>query len=194
MAQQIDDRLLKIVALAKFGVAGERETADRMVRSMCAKLELEYSDVMADESDTYVEHVLPVRWRNKAELRVLAQVCWCFADTGDERVRIAYNILRKVVFVTTTPAKFIETSQAAVVYLAAFRKAKRLLLSDLPGAFISKHHLYSEYPDDDNADRPAWTDEQRMQHWRQAQLVETMESVRLHKAITGSLEQGAANR
>lgn len=142
MATDINDKLLKVIALAKQGIGGEKTAAIATVKRICKTHGLDYDEVMgAAETAQIKEFVLDIKWRNKMEEDMLAQVCLKFACTPDNP-DLFYNQYRKVYIYNTTAAKHLETINAASVYLHQFRKERKKLEQALLGAFCQKHRLY----------------------------------------------------
>lgn len=140
--QKINDRLLKVIALAKQGVGGEKTAAIATVKRICQTHGLDYDEVMgAAETAQIREYTLDLKWRNKTELDMLAQVCLKFACTP-EHPDLFQNTYRKTLFYNTTAAKHLETINAASVYLHQFRKERKKIEEALLGAFCQKHSLY----------------------------------------------------
>lgn len=182
----IDDKMLKVVALAKQGVGGERDAAIATLKRLCKRHGLNFDDVM-NKSDVR-EYVLDLPYRNKDESDILAQVCFKFAlfDGGS----LHYNEVRKVFIYETTAAKHIECSNAAAVYIAAYRHERKRMLKDLTAAFIYKHSL-TRPAENSEARKPYEppTGEKLAALRRQANLVENLDNVTIHEAIEGSNEQ-----
>lgn len=139
---KINDKLLKVIALAKQGVGGEKTAAIATVKRICQTHGLDYDEVMgAAETAQVKEFVLDLKWRNKLEEDLLAQICLKFACTP-EHPDLFYNTYRKVYIYNTTAAKHLETINAASVYLHQFRKERKKLEQSLLGAYCQKHRLY----------------------------------------------------
>lgn len=175
--ENINPKLLKVVALAKQGVGGERTNAIKAVRRICATEGLNFDDVMNASDER--EYTLDIAWRNKAEEDILAQVCFKFAvpDGGD----LSFNKYRKCFFYTTTPGRHIETTHAAAVYLAAFRKERKRILNDLTAAFIYKHNIVR--PRAKDAPPQEMSKEDREAAARQINLMSNLEDVSIRKAL-----------
>lgn len=185
----IDPKLLKVVALAREGIGGEKETATRMVRKICKEQGIDF-DVLMSGRDQPRSFEYWTKVRSKSELRVCIQVAARFATTPehpnvfgryssyDKEVRLEY---------TTTMPKHVETLNALDVYLRAFRKEKKKILEALGDAFTSRHGLYSQFreePDEDAEPEKPETLEEKQARWRAANLAEAMlENVQVTKQI-----------
>ncbi len=174
----IDDRLLKIVALAKHGIGGERDAAIAAVKRACTAAGLDFATVMEEPPETR-EYVLPVHWRTKGEFELLGQVCFKFAlyDGGN----LGYNSMRKVYIYDTTAAKHAETTHAATVLLTAYRRQLKRMVGDFGRAFISKHDLFR--PAANTTRKPKTEDDDPGAAWRAAQLMGAIDRVPIHKTI-----------
>lgn len=173
MSADIDPRLLKIVALAKHGTPGEQRNAKSLLVKLCARLGVEYDDVMREDE---AEHEYVIYFKTMPECIIVSQVVRKWMQTG----QIFWNKYRKVIFVTTTAAKYIELSHACDIYLREFRRQRRRLLDDMAGAFVAKNDLYG--PGAVAAGRKL-TDAQRSKLWREANLSEALDHVKINKAI-----------
>lgn len=180
--EDIDDRLLKIISLAKDGIGGERENAIRLVKKMCAEQGLNFDDVM--NSVQVKEYFLHAADKNEAI--VLQHVIAKFAMTR-EHLGLGYSQNRLYVYFECTPARFIETSNAWAIYQHAYRKEKARLLADLPAAFYMKHDLYlppSEYDADAHDEKVKnLSQEERDKIKRQYAMTDMLDDVSVHKAI-----------
>lgn len=122
---KVNDKLLKVIALAKHGVGGERTAAIATAKRICATHGLDYDEVMGSAETAKIhEYTLDIKWRNKLEEDMLAQVCLKFACTP-ENPDLFFNSYRKVFIYNTTAAKHLETINAASVYLHQFRKERK---------------------------------------------------------------------
>lgn len=183
--QDIDPKLLKVVALAKDGVGGEKETAIRIVKRLCAELGLDYDDVMnAQATQEYTFY-----YERNNERSIVSQILYKFA-TVPEHPGIRINKYYKKFFVRTTAAKYIEASQAIAVYIAAYRKERRRIITDLPDAFIYKHNIFGGFDEQDDKPPKEFTEAQLERERRAAALGSTMDDVTLTKAIEAGKENG----
>jgi len=192
---KINDKLLKVIALAKQGVGGEKTAAIATVKRICQTHGLDYDEVMGAADHAQVrEYVLDIKWRNKLEEDMLAQVCLKFACTP-EHPDLFYNTYRKVYIYNTTAAKHLETINAASVYLHQFRKERKKLEQAILGAFCQKHRLYpteatynARHPEDAKRIGDGKLDvdaefKKIEEARRRMALAEGMDDVSLHKSI-----------
>lgn len=184
----IDPKILKIVALAKAGVGGEKEVAIRMVKQICEREGIDFDELMSDRNaPKQFEPEIKVRGRD--EMRIIIQVVARFATTPEHPdVRAGYYSYTKEVWVryTCTPSLHIDTLNAINVYLKAYRKEKKNFMDALKDAFVQHHNLYSQFyeaPDEPEEPKPK-TAEERAADWRAANMMMAMtESVKLTKEI-----------
>ncbi len=189
----IDPKLLKIIALAKGGIGGEKEAAIELVRKICLREGLDFDDVMSDRNAPK-EYTHEFKVQSVDELQIAIQVAARFASTIEHpnvnggRYR-NYKSLRWIKY-TTTASQHIDTINAIEVYLQAYRKEKRNIARSLGRAFVSHHGLYQSYsePESDTPEppRPPKTAQQRADDYRAMQLTQAMtESVNVTKQIGG---------
>lgn len=184
----IDPKLLKVVALAKHGIGGEKETAMAMVRRICDREGLDYDEVMSDQ-DAPREYTPEIKVRSREELQVAIQVAARFATTKEHPdVRGRYYGYDRTVILryTTSPSMHIDTLNAINVYLKAFRKEKQNFLRSLQKAFYTHHGLFSQFEEPDEDDEPPKpkTDQDRLDDWRAANMMQAMtENVNIRKEI-----------
>lgn len=176
--EDIDDRTLKIIELAKQGVGGERETAIRLVKKMCAEKNLDYDDVM----NSVAVKVYRLNAIDKGEANVLAHVIAKYAVTR-EHIILGYSRNRLWIYFTCTAARYIETANAFAVYQVAYRKEKARILKDLPGAFAMKHNLYLPHSEYDAKDMREPSEEELKSAHRQSKISDMLDDVEIRKAI-----------
>lgn len=184
----IDPKLLKIVALAKAGVDGEKTAAIALVRRICAREGLSFEEVMSDRDENR-EFDVVLKWRNKTEKQIVINIIYKFALTPEHRDFRMWNYDKSVRY-TTTPAKHLETVNAAAVYLKAYRKERKKIEEDLMSAFLDKHHIYPDWdtkdPDDNEHDQPDIDVERAM---RIAAMTKGMDDVEIRRQIEERAER-----
>jgi hypothetical protein len=193
--ENIDPKLLKIIALAKAGIGGERESAIALVRKICDREGIDFDAVMSDNGDMPKEYETDIKMKSKDEMRIVIQVAARFATTPEHPgVRGGWYRGYNECFVkyTTTAARHIETLNAIDAYLKVYRREKKNMLEALKEAFTAKHSLYPQFDqDDDEAEPKAKTAEERLKTWRAANIMQGLtESVNLQKQIGGSKNGG----
>lgn len=136
-----EQRLGKIVALAKAGIGGEKENAIKLVKSICDKYDLIYDDVM--NQTELVECELAYK---KDSLQTLgAQVIRRYgSNEADESVY--FNKHDKILYYKTTMAKHIEVLNAFTTLSRVYLQEKKLIEEQILTAFINKHDLFNPHP------------------------------------------------
>lgn len=189
--ENINPKLLKIIALAKGGVGGERTAAVNMVRAICEREGLDFDVVMSDKGEMPTEFEPDIKIRTKDELRVIIQVASKFATTPEyPNIRAGYYIGYREVWVkyTTTAAQHIDTLNAIAVYLKAYRREKKNFLRSLQTAFVAHHGLYPQFEQDEAEEQEPRqkTLEEKQDDWRAANMRMAMtESVNLRRELKG---------
>lgn len=132
------DKLGKIVALAKHGIGGEKESALRLVKRICKKHDLDFEEVM-NASEDIREYVY--YYKTKTELKIVGQIIFKILDSQE----IGQNKFRKALFFNCTPQQSVEIFSAIPIYLRAFQAEKKRIIEQLPSAFVIKHELWSTH-------------------------------------------------
>lgn len=176
--RSVDERLLKIVALARQGIGGEKTAAIRLVKRICLKEGLDYEDVM--RATDYRDYTLHVATRSKLEVEIVTQVFFRFV-VNDEHPNLQYNRRYKVFFYTTTPSGQVEVSNAVSVYLAAYRKEVKKYALQVQEAFVAKHQLFT--PSKDDKPSEPLTMAQLLKIARLREIANDMADVKLRKNI-----------
>lgn len=82
---KLDERSLRIVALARSGVGGEKENARRILRQICEKKHLDFDQVLAGTNDEIAERKLILGRLTKDEVSVIARVIMNFGLSEDHK-------------------------------------------------------------------------------------------------------------
>ena len=82
---KLDERSLRIVALARSGVGGEKENARRILRQICEKKHLDFDTVLAGTNDEITERKLILGRLTKDEVSVIARVIMNFGMDEDHK-------------------------------------------------------------------------------------------------------------
>lgn len=183
----VDERTLKIVELARSGIGGEKQAAQRILRRICADQGLSYEDLINDVSEKCSEHMIKTGRLTKNEVRVVAQVVYKFATSKEHSdlsiIRSRRNGYVKGFIAVCTPAQAVEAQYAVKIFLRAYRAEVKRIAKDIQIAFVMKHGLYPQY--ETAVSDQELTEEDREQ-LRRAQLVSfDMAGVSVHKAIEG---------
>lgn len=167
-----DDKLGKIVALAKRGIGGEKSAAIRMVKKLCSKYGIDFDTVMRVEQskNEYVYY-----YKRDSEETVAAHVLFKFLNVNS----IGHNKMRKVFIYECTPEMNIEILNAMPIYMKAYRKERKRIMDETAHAFIIKHQLFSNVDDDKKESKPFDLD----RALRLRSMSNGMDDVQIHKGI-----------
>lgn len=139
MSDYNKDRLGKIVALAKHGVAGEKENAIRMVKSICIRYGLDFDAVM--ENVEIGEYTF--EYSNTIEKALLPQILQKFCKPYPDQVMdILFSQQVKKMWIKTTKEKYVEGLNAWDVLRKLYKVEQEKVLKTLLFAFLDKHDLY----------------------------------------------------
>lgn len=189
---KLDERSLRIVALARSGVGGEKENARRILRQICEKKHLDFDTVLAGTNDEITERKLMLGRLTKDEVRVIARVIMNFGLSEEHKdLNVLYYNEKPVGFAfECSKATFIETEHAANIYLLAFRKERRRIIDSLGAAFVIKQQLHMpEFLREEMtaSDDRELTEKEREKlerdHTRAVMMAAGMDGVQVHKAI-----------
>ena len=181
----LDPKLMKIVALAKSGIGGEKDAAIALVRKICEREGIEFDDVMSERSEFKQFDLLEIRWRNKLEKQIVVNVIYKFALSNEFPTCHLYDFDKSARY-TTIPSKHLETAYAVQVYLNAYRKEIKNIQKDIQAAFLSKHEIFPDWeiPSDQKEEKPPEAvDFKRMM--RISGIAEGMEDIEIQKQIGG---------
>lgn len=167
----MEDKLDKIVELARHGVGGEKDTAIRMVRKICEKNGLQFEDIMSDDKQIYKYEI---KYRAKYELTVITGVVCKILNVDS----IQYNAYHRKAFFECTSDTYIEVIYAIGIYLRAFRKERKQMLSDLDRAFTIRHQLWSTTAPVEEVKASEYEE-----YIRRVKMAEGLDQVEVNKAI-----------
>lgn len=131
----LDDKIGKIVALAKGGVGGERTTAIKILKNLCKNHGLNYDEVMSDDQQIS-EYVL--EYKSKEDKRLTEQIIGKYLG----HVKGGYYKYRKALWFETTKEKYIEVLNAHSVLLRLYRKERKKMKEAVYYGFLDKHNLF----------------------------------------------------
>jgi hypothetical protein len=137
----MDEKLKKIIALAKRGEGGEKENAIRIIKKICENKDLNFDDVMAEHNE---EKSFEFYYKGLLNQDIAFQIY--FKVIGGEKV--SYN--SNYILIKCTPEKFEEFQVAFYEYRRIYKKEKKafdekqkLEKKVFSEAFIQKYELYS---------------------------------------------------
>lgn len=132
-----EERLGKLVQLAKRGEGGEKATAIKFVKALCKRHGLNFDEVMsADESvrEFYLDHT-------RAETKLAIQVICRYAHRS-MKDGIHSSVGGTRLYFETTQEKYIETLNAWEVLRELYAKEKKIMQQAFFMGFLDKHWLY----------------------------------------------------
>jgi len=153
------DKLKKIEALAKCGIGGERETAQRMLDALCKKHGITLDQIISQDKQGYRFSV-----QNKLDATLLAHVVLHVCQTS----QIANWKRGRLRFYELTKAQAIDVEDC----FNHFRRAWRKQLADMMAAFVNANHLFAPDGKNDPAKEP--TPDARARAMRIMQLMQGM--------------------
>lgn len=130
------ERLGKIVALAKDGVGGEKATAIKMVKNLCKKHGLDFEAVMNDENVSEYE----IEVSNAVDRDILRYVIYKYALLNMNDGPTGWRTIQ----FKTTKERYIEVLNAYPIYRRLFKQEKKKVIASLAQAFRIKHQLFYE--------------------------------------------------
>lgn len=135
-----NEKLKKIVALARGGFGGEKETALRMVRKICQEEKLDFDEVMRGGPE---KQEFSLSFKNKNEEQLCFNIVAKFAMTVMADVPFKKYPEKYKMYFETTQERFVDTKNAYDILIAEYRQAQ----NDLVLAMVIKNDLF--YAGDD---------------------------------------------
>ena len=189
----VDERTLKIVELARTGIGGEKEAAQRILQRICAKQGLSYEDLINDTSEKCSEHLIVTGKLTKSEQTIAAQVMYRFATSKEHpelwTSRSRHNRALKGFIAVCTPTQAAEAQYAVDLFLRAYRAELKRIQRETNIAFVIKHRLFAQY-ETEGDNNEELTEEKRAELIRAQLASYNMAEVPMYKAI----EQGNARQ
>lgn len=143
MDDRIKQRLIKILTLARRGIGGEKENAERMLNNLLKKYSLTLADLEDDEKIQ-----VDLRFKGKHERDILVQCVYSTIKGWDQ---MAYSDNRRGLFrVKVTKAEGVELALKWNAHRKAFKKEVAKQMNILMLAYVSRNHLYSDAAEDEN--------------------------------------------
>lgn len=180
------ERLGKIVALAKNGSGGEKANAIRIIKKICKQHGLDFDEVMNDEYRTVKEFTISYRSNDEKEVLVCCVYRYAFLKYGDD----LWGVYPKKMGFKTTPEKYIETLNAFSVLKGLYKKEKKIIEQATFLAFRKKHELFYNPTAEEwkkiNKQRKGKKDtEEDLKRERMAEnMSRSMEDAEIHKQLT----------
>lgn len=145
VTEELDqEKLGKIVRMAKLGTGGKQANAIRIIKSICKKHNLIFDDVMNNIEVRDFE----IAFKTNDEKEVL--IC-CIYRYGFLKYGDSFDISNyyKKVRIKTTNEKYIEVINAFSVLKSLYKKEKERSVRALFLAFRTKHDLYYQPTDEE---------------------------------------------
>lgn len=178
-----EERLGKIIQLAKHGIGGEKANAIKKVKELCRKYDLDFNEMMDDE-EKLLEYSL--KYKLKEEQNVLAQVILRYAHWDDIKVSTS----RKLLYFYATKETYIETLNAWETLLKLWRKEKKKILLGFMHGFLDKHNLYYQYTEEERkknkeiANVKKETEAERKARMLGSRIADSLEDADIMKRLT----------
>ena len=139
-----EERLGKLVMMAKRGTPNEKKIAISLIKKLCRKYKLDFEEVMNDKKISE----FTIDFKTEEEHRVLIQVVCRYAFLSNED-NVSSNMFRKKVFFKTTKEKYIEALTAWEVLRKSYSKERKRMKDVIFWAFLEKHNLYYQPTDEE---------------------------------------------
>ena len=176
-----EDRIGRIVQVAKRGTTGEKQAARHILKKICEKHGLDYETLMSDE-----EKLQEFRIKVKRTHRALAShIMYKYAfPLGVERNVYTYRWSGELGF-TTTMEKYVEAINAFEVLGPLFDKEITKVRKAVYFGFLEKHDLFFERREDEpeQESKKRMSAEEIAARKRGSALAEDMEDAHLVKRI-----------
>lgn len=132
-----EERLGKIIELAKNGIGGEKENAIVIVRKLCEKHDLDFDEVMS-EGEKIQEFMIDCK---KNEATILAQTIFRYG-VANKKCSVWTLLSGKGVKFEGTQKTYIEALSAWAILSRLYQKEKKRVEEAMVSAFIDKHMLF----------------------------------------------------
>lgn len=136
------ERLGKIVKLAKNGIGGEKANAIKLLKTLCDKYGLKFEEVM-EQGELESEHI--IHYKKEIHTRLVAQIVYKYS--GCDTIEV--NRYRRTVRIKSTQEKYIETLNAVDVLVRLYDKERKKFKDAVFYGFLDKHRLYSDRKEGD---------------------------------------------
>lgn len=155
------DKLRKIEALARSGIGGEKETAQRMLDALCKKYGITLDQIISVEKKPY-----RFTFKDKLDVMLLSHVVMSVCQTH----KIMNWKRGRAMYFELTKAQAIDVEDC----FRHYRKAWRSQLKDMMAAFVNANHLFPPNEEGDDKPKNEHTPDSRAQAMRIGQLMQGM--------------------
>lgn len=172
---KIINLLKKLSELAKRGVGGEQENAERMLHDLCKKHGISLDDIEGEKVSEYEFHV--PKEQSKFFCQVVSSVLGNDIDVMYATVDRKKVVQRK--YVKCSDAEYVEIQAKWEFYWKKYNDDLEIFYA----AFVQKNKLYIKKLDDDDDDTEP-TLEERQRLFRMRQMMDGLDRHSFHKQIT----------
>lgn len=137
------DKLRKIEALARLGIGGEKETAQRMLDALCKKHGITLDQIASPVTEDCL-FTIRDKWENRLLETIVLHIC------RTTKIRNWYRG-RKRGFELTRLQR-IDIEDCFKHYKKAYSAERKRLMEDLTTAFVHKHRLFGPPRDEKESD------------------------------------------
>lgn len=166
--------LLKLQELAKRGINGEKENADKLLKKLMKKYNISEDEINNEEMNE-----VELELRNDIEVRLVSQILFSFFNNAP-----LYRRLKKRVkyYTKLTKSQEIEFRYMFSVYLEDFRKQELIFYR----AFINKNNIFpKEILDGKGRSLYDVSPEERAEILKSQMMMGGIEMTRIRKALKG---------
>lgn len=166
--------LLKLQELAKRGVNGEKENADKLLKKLMKKYNISEDEINNEEINE-----VELELRNDIEVRLASKILFSFFDNAP-----LYRRWKKRVkcYTKLTKSQEIEFRYMLSVYLEDFRKQELIFYR----AFINKNRIFpKEILDGEGKSPYDASPEERAEILKSQMMMNGIEMTRIRKALEG---------
>ena len=165
-------RMQKLLALARQGVGGEADNAERFLARMLAKHGMTLEDI---EGDAQKRERITLKYKTELQAKLLTQILAKVMPPSEFTIWERKGL--RALLVDLTPAEHAEV----VMHQAALTPALTRHMATAFSAFVQTNRLFMDEPDDD-CERPPMDP---VEAHRLAQMMAGCERVDIHKALAG---------
>lgn len=174
--ERTKQRLIKILNLAKRGVGGEKENAQRMLDALLKKHGMTINELLDED----IKSIVWFRYKNKTEKILFAHCCLKVID-GWDRSRWSSKVRKNQYGVQVTKAQEIELGLMFAAHRKAFSKELDKQVDRILAAYVHSNNLFSNTPSEE---AESGTSEISMDELEAIiALARTMKPTPVHKAI-----------
>lgn len=165
METKLKDKLLKLYALSKRGVGGEKVNAENFLTKLLQKHDLTIEDI-----DQEIPKSRYYRYTNKLNKKITYQVINKVTNSDEIcNIRGFNEVLAKV-----TDYQHVQILELIDFHLSNFNKERNLFLKDFTSAYVQKHELFRAPTDNDFKGISELTDEEEQSFLRMISIKDNL--------------------